>query len=139
MSRARHWPRFGVCQVACDSLQFQRQSHVYLVWMCRGEQTCHGGEQRCHGEQKVSGTLSKKVLPPFFTLRVRDNGRGIARESLPRVSTLSGSPGRGEKGGHRLGLGLALVKSLVELHGGTIAAHSEGPSTGGEFIVRLPA
>jgi len=48
-------------------------------------------------------------------------------------------PGRGEKGTRGLGLGLALVKSLVELHGGSIAAHSEGPGTGAEFMVRLPA
>ena len=73
-------------------------------------------------------------------LRVRDNGRGIAPELLPRVFDLFWQgPGRGEKGVRGLGLGLALVKSLVELHGGSIAAHSEGLGTGAEFIVRLPA
>ena len=37
------------------------------------------------------------------------------------------------------GVGLYLVKIVVDLHGGSIAAHSEGPGTGAEFIVRLPA
>jgi signal transduction histidine kinase len=73
-------------------------------------------------------------------LRVRDNGRGIAPELVPRVfDPFWQGPGRGEEGARGLGLGLALVKSLVELHGGSIAAHSEGPGTGAEFIVRLPA
>jgi signal transduction histidine kinase len=71
-------------------------------------------------------------------LRVRDNGRGIAPELLPRVfdpfwQSPENSVGRG------LGLGLALVKSLVELHGGSVAAHSDGPGAGAEFIIHLPA
>ena len=73
-------------------------------------------------------------------LRVRDNGRGIAPELLPRVfDPFWQGPGRGVKGARGLGLGLALVKSLVELHGGSVAARSDGPGTGAEFIVRLPA
>jgi signal transduction histidine kinase len=73
-------------------------------------------------------------------LRVRDNGRGIAPDLLPRVfDPFWQGPGHGEKDTRGLGLGLALVKSLVELHGGSIAAHSEGSGTGAEFIVRLSA
>ena len=73
-------------------------------------------------------------------LRVRDNGRGIAPDLLRRVfDPFWQGPGRGEKGARGLGLGLALVKSLVELHGGSVAARSDGPGTGAEFIVRLPA
>jgi signal transduction histidine kinase len=74
-------------------------------------------------------------------LRVRDNGRGIDAELLPRVFDLfRQGPDLGAEG-HRvgLGLGLALVKSLVELHGGSVAASSDGPGTGAEFVVRLPA
>jgi signal transduction histidine kinase len=83
---------------------------------------------------------SRERQRPEVVLRVRDNGRGIASELLPRVfDPFWQGPGRGEKGARGLGLGLALVKSLVELHGGSIAAHSEGPGTGAEFIVRLPA
>jgi signal transduction histidine kinase len=73
-------------------------------------------------------------------LRVRDNGRGIAPELLPRVfDQFWQGPDRVEKGAHGLGLGLALVKTLVELHGGSVAARSDGPGTGAEFIVCLPA
>jgi signal transduction histidine kinase len=70
-------------------------------------------------------------------LRVQDNGRGIAPDLLPRVfDPFWQAPGKNRAGG--LGLGLALVKSLVELHGGSVAARSDGPGTGTEFIVRLP-
>jgi signal transduction histidine kinase len=73
-------------------------------------------------------------------LRVRDNGLGIAPELLPRVFELFWQgPGLGDKGARGLGLGLALVKSLVELHGGSVAAQSDGLGAGAEFIVHLPA
>ncbi len=73
-------------------------------------------------------------------LRVRDNGQGIAPEMLQRIfDPFWQVPGHGEQGARGLGLGLALVKSLVELHEGSISAHSEGLGTGAEFTVRLPA
>jgi signal transduction histidine kinase len=71
-------------------------------------------------------------------VRVRDNGRGIDPELLPRVFDPFWQ-GPANKGAPGLGLGLALVKSLVELHGGSVAANSDGPGTGAEFIVHLPA
>jgi signal transduction histidine kinase/CheY-like chemotaxis protein len=73
-------------------------------------------------------------------LRVRDDGMGIPPEMLPHVFELFT---QGEwsadhaQGG--MGIGLALVRRLVELHGGTIAASSLGPGQGSEFVVRLPA
>ena len=69
---------------------------------------------------------------------VRDNGRGIAPEVLSRVFDLFWQD-PASNGARGLGLGLALVKSLVESHGGNVAARSDGPGTGAEFIVRLPA
>jgi signal transduction histidine kinase len=73
-------------------------------------------------------------------LRVRDNGRGIAPDMLPRVFDLFWQgPGPEKKSACGLGLGLALVKSLVESHGGSVAASSDGPGAGSEFAVRLPA
>ena len=72
-------------------------------------------------------------------LRVRDDGIGISAELLPRVFDLFVQADRSldrSKGG--LGLGLTLVKRLVELHGGTVSAHSEGPDRGSEFVVELP-
>jgi signal transduction histidine kinase len=73
-------------------------------------------------------------------VRVRDNGRGITPELLPRVFDLfRQGPDVGNNGRVGLGIGLALVKSLVEQHGGSVSARSDGPGTGAEFTVRLPA
>ena len=73
-------------------------------------------------------------------IRVRDTGIGIEPELLPKVFDLfvqgERSAGRPHEGG---GIGLSLVRNLVELHGGTITAHSQGPDMGSEFVVRLPA
>ena len=71
---------------------------------------------------------------------VRDSGLGIAPELLPQVFDLFIQSGRNlarAQGG--LGIGLALVRRLVEMHGGTVTAHSAGPGRGSEFVVRLPA
>jgi PAS domain S-box-containing protein len=73
-------------------------------------------------------------------LRVRDAGVGIAPEMLPRVFDLFAQADRSldrSQGG--LGIGLSLVRALVRLHGGTVAAFSDGPGRGSEFVVRLPA
>jgi signal transduction histidine kinase/CheY-like chemotaxis protein len=72
-------------------------------------------------------------------LRVRDNGSGISPDVLPRIFDMFVQEGRSidrSQGG--LGLGLAIVRSLVELHGGTVSVHSEGLGRGSEFVVRLP-
>jgi signal transduction histidine kinase len=72
-------------------------------------------------------------------LRVRDTGIGIPPELLPRLFNLftqvDGTTHRAQGG---LGIGLALVRQLVHMHGGTVAAHSAGPSNGSEFVVKLP-
>jgi CheY-like chemotaxis protein len=70
---------------------------------------------------------------------VRDTGIGIAVEHLPRLFEMfSQSAPALERSQGGLGIGLALVRGLVELHGGTVEAHSEGPGKGSEFVVRLP-
>jgi signal transduction histidine kinase/CheY-like chemotaxis protein len=72
-------------------------------------------------------------------LRVRDTGIGIAPEVLPRIFDLFAQLDRSPvRPGGGLGVGLALARTLVELHGGTIAVESEGPGRGSEFVVRLP-
>lgn len=71
-------------------------------------------------------------------LCVRDNGVGISSETLPHLFEPFTQGARSE-GAPGLGLGLALVKGFVELHGGTVDAASEGPGRGAEFTVRLPA
>src|SRR5439155_2606837 len=72
-------------------------------------------------------------------LRVRDTGVGIAPDQLPRIFELftqvQESVSRSEGG---LGIGLTLVRDLVEMHGGSITALSEGLGHGSEFVVRLP-
>jgi PAS domain S-box-containing protein len=72
-------------------------------------------------------------------IRVRDAGVGISPEVLPRIFDLFAQADRSldrAKGG--LGIGLSLVKQLVDLHGGSVEAKSEGIGKGSEFIVRLP-
>lgn len=72
-------------------------------------------------------------------ISVRDTGVGIASEMLPRVFDLFQQINRdSERSQGGLGIGLTLVKSLVELHGGTVVAQSAGPGNGSEFVVRLP-
>lgn len=77
--------------------------------------------------------------PSHARLTVRDTGIGIAADMLPRIFDLfvQANPtfDRGDGG---LGLGLTLVKRLVELHGGSVSAASAGPDRGTEFVVRIP-
>jgi signal transduction histidine kinase len=76
---------------------------------------------------------------PQAVMRIRDNGEGIDPELLPRLFDLFTQADRSlahSQGG--LGIGLSLVRTLVELHGGSIVAHSEGRDSGSEFIVRIP-
>jgi CheY-like chemotaxis protein/two-component sensor histidine kinase len=72
-------------------------------------------------------------------IRVRDNGIGIAADQLPRIFDMFMQADVSiERSVSGLGIGLALVKSLVEMHGGTVEAHSAGVGHGSEFVVRLP-
>jgi signal transduction histidine kinase len=75
----------------------------------------------------------------WVLVKVRDSGIGIPREMLARVfdAYVQAERGSGASQGG-LGLGLALARQLIELHGGTVDAYSEGPGRGSEFVVRLP-
>jgi len=75
-----------------------------------------------------------------IVLRVSDNGIGIAPDMLPRVFEMfTQEPQAVDRAQGGLGLGLAIVRTLVGLHGGTAEAHSTGRDHGSEFVVRLPA
>ena len=83
--------------------------------------------------------LTAAVCDSGLRLSVRDNGVGLSPESIPRLfgmfSQIDSSLDRSQGG---LGIGLALVKGLVELHGGSVSASSEGLGRGSEFVVELP-
>jgi signal transduction histidine kinase len=73
-------------------------------------------------------------------VKVRDSGIGIPRDLLARVFDAYVRAGAGvDRGKAGLGVGLALARQLVEMHGGTVSAYSEGQGRGSEFVVRLPA
>jgi PAS domain S-box-containing protein len=95
-----------------------------------GKYTERGGQ--------ISLTAAREDSEVVF--RVRDNGVGIEPEMLGRVFDLFTQIDRSlhrSQGG--LGIGLTLVRQLVQMHGGSVEAHSEGPGKGSEFVVRLPA
>ncbi len=72
-------------------------------------------------------------------VRVRDSGRGIAPEMLERIFDLFVQEANGlDRRDGGMGVGLTLVRSLAQLHGGSVVAHSDGPGCGSEFVVRIP-
>jgi two-component system CheB/CheR fusion protein len=91
--------------------------------------TLRGGRISLHVRREAGGAV----------IRVKDNGAGIAPSMLDRVFDLfvQARPTLDHANGG-LGVGLTLVRALVEMHGGTVAAHSDGEGTGSEFTVRLP-
>jgi CheY-like chemotaxis protein len=126
--------------------------HTFHVALPEEAITIHGDKGRL--AQIVSNLLinAAKYTPPAghihltahrdednVLIAVRDNGIGIAPEMQARIFDLFAqadhSTARSQGG---LGIGLSIVKTLVELHGGSIHAISEGPGRGSEFTVRLP-
>jgi two-component system CheB/CheR fusion protein len=89
--------------------------------------TDSGGQLRLAVERKDQG----------YVVRVQDNGKGIPPEVLPHVFALFVQAEAGSQSG--LGIGLSLARELVEMHGGSVAAFSEGRGRGSEFVIRLPA
>jgi PAS domain S-box-containing protein len=90
-------------------------------------------DSHCHISLTVSVENSEAVVT------IKDDGIGIASDRLDEIfqmfAQVHDSLGRGNAG---LGIGLTLVKTLVEVHGGTVTAHSDGIGHGSQFVVRLP-
>ena len=83
--------------------------------------------------------LEAVVDPGGVTVTVRDTGIGIPAAALPTLFEMFAQVDRAaERAAGGLGIGLALVKGLVDMHGGTVAAASPGPGQGSTFTVRLP-
>lgn len=92
-----------------------------------------------YSDEGAEVVLSARTRDTRLEIKVRDNGIGIPADALPSIfkmfAQVEGTAARSEGG---LGIGLSLVKGLVELHGGTITAHSDGPGKGSEFVIDLP-
>jgi two-component system CheB/CheR fusion protein len=90
-------------------------------------------------EVRVGSADLRNAGTPMAVFSVRDDGQGIEAELLPRLFNLFTQADRSlahAQGG--LGIGLSLVRTLTELHGGSVSAHSSGLNLGSEFVVRLP-
>lgn len=85
-------------------------------------------------------TLESEAQNGQAVVRVRDRGYGIAPEQFDRIFELFSQvpEHRAQTGGGGLGVGLALSRQLIQMHGGTIEATSDGVGEGSEFVVRLP-
>ncbi len=87
------------------------------------------------------GTITLRVMPTarHTTISIEDTGMGIPSEDLPRVFDrfYRGDASRNRASGGA-GLGLAITKAIVEAHGGTVTAMSEGVNQGSKFIIQLP-
>ena len=90
--------------------------------------------------RRAQGAEGMRAQGAQAVLTVRDNGSGIPAELQPHIFTAfavsEAQPAHSRAGG--LGLGLSIAKTLAELHGGSLEAHSAGPGHGSEFILRLP-
>jgi len=98
-----------------------------------------GGEILLAARLEPPAADASSSEPRELLLSVRDNGIGIEPEQLPRVFDMFYQVGQASRQGRNgLGIGLALVRKLVELHGGSVSAASAGAGQGSTFTVRFP-
>jgi signal transduction histidine kinase len=85
-------------------------------------------------------TIAAERVELEATITVRDNGIGIAPEMLPRIFDLFTQADRSlDRAQGGLGIGLYICRQLIELHGGSVSASSDGIGSGAQFIIKLPA
>jgi signal transduction histidine kinase len=152
-----HKELIDVCDVVQAAIetnipQLRKREHSLTLSLPHGALLMIADAQRL--QQVVSNLLTNacKYTPPggrifvtanndgdFISIEVRDTGIGLQPESLPRLFDLfHQADEKREPGFSGLGIGLALVKLLVELHDGEITAQSAGRGCGASFTVRLP-
>jgi len=95
--------------------------------------TRQGGQIWVSADKRVAADGRGEIV-----VRIRDEGIGIAPDMLPHVFDLFKQAGRSPHQAQGLGIGLALVRSIIELHGGRVGIHSMGVNQGAELIVSLP-
>lgn len=86
------------------------------------------------GEIEIVASIENNDI----AILVKDNGMGISGELLPHIFDLCVRGRRATQKDHGMGIGLTMVKSIIELHGGRVVARSQGSDQGSEFIVHLP-
>jgi PAS domain S-box-containing protein len=142
-----------VAQSAIESARplIDERNHRLLVSLCAESTTLHADPLRLSqvlwnllmnaakytapgGQIELNATVEQAVV----VIRVKDNGIGIPQESIAKIFTLFWQDEKASHSQGGLGIGLPCAKGIVQLHGGTIEARSDGPGCGAEFIVRLP-
>lgn len=130
----------------------EARGHTLQVRLPKGRVTLHGDATRLaqvfcnlldnackYTRREGRITLDVQSGDDAVTVTVSDNGIGISAQGLPRVFEMFGQEARAkELDAAGLGIGLAVVRSLVAAHGGCIVAHSAGEGQGSEFVVTLP-
>jgi PAS domain S-box-containing protein len=91
------------------------------------------------GAVDVDAVIDDHTSPPLLLLRIADSGVGIPETMLPHVFEFFTQGETGHRKASGLGIGLALARQLVEMHGGSIEARSGGTNRGSVFSIRLPA
>jgi signal transduction histidine kinase/CheY-like chemotaxis protein len=145
----------AIVQDAIDSVRptMESSGQRLTVTLPRRSAFVHGDRTRLaqvfinllNNSAKYSGTgshieLTVEQQGSDVVVRVKDNGLGIPPDKLSTIFEMFTQVDRSlERSNGGLGIGLSLVRGLIELHGGRVEAHSEGEGKGAEFTVRLPA
>jgi len=131
-----HSVSVGLCPESLGAVADAARLEEVLVNLLNNaaKYTPDGGRIQVSCERRLDRGVGGQAV-----IRVRDNGVGIDAELLPHIFDLFTQADRSlARSAGGLGIGLSLAHRLVELHGGTIEAHSEGAGKGSEFVVSLP-
>jgi signal transduction histidine kinase/ActR/RegA family two-component response regulator len=114
----------------------EKGGHIWLTAQLENEKP---GDRQTGIGAADNGDQAAAPAGPQLKISVRDTGVGISAEHLPVIFQMFSQPASAlERSQGGLGIGLSLVRGLVELHGGKVEAHSAGPGLGSEFTVCLP-